>query len=122
VKQVLQDRSGLTVVRDVPPPACSPGNVLVRNAFSAISSGTERARVTLSKKSLVAKARERPDLTRQVIDRARHEGIRATHQTVKRKLAEATPVGYSSAGEIQELGSAIESPAPAAVMRTTPRS
>jgi predicted dehydrogenase len=76
----------------------------VRNEFSAISSGTERARVTLSKKSLVAKARERPDLAREVIDRARREGIRATRQTVQRKLSEATPVGYSSAGEILELG------------------
>jgi predicted dehydrogenase len=104
MKQVLQDRSGLTIVREVPPPPCPRGAVLVRNAFSAISSGTERARVTLSKKSLVAKARERPDLARDVIDRARREGIRATRQTVKRKLAEATPVGYSSAGEILELG------------------
>lgn len=104
MKQVLQDRSGLTVVRDVPPPTCARGAVLVRNSFSAISSGTERARVALSKKSLVAKARERPDLARQVLDRARREGVRATHQTVKRKLAEATPVGYSSAGEILELG------------------
>jgi predicted dehydrogenase len=104
VKQVLQDRSGLTVVRDVPPPACGRGAVLVRNSFSAISSGTERARAALSQKSLLAKARERPDLARQVLDRARREGIRATHQTVKRKLTEATPIGYSSAGEIVELG------------------
>jgi predicted dehydrogenase/threonine dehydrogenase-like Zn-dependent dehydrogenase len=107
VKQVLQDRSGLTVVRDVPPPTCVRGAVLVRNSFSAISSGTERARVALSKKSLVAKAREQPDLARQVLDRARSEGIRSTHQTVKRKLAEATPVGYSSAGEILELGAGV---------------
>jgi predicted dehydrogenase len=104
MKQVLQDRSGLTVVRDVPPPACARGAVLVRNSFSAISSGTERARAELSKKSLFAKARERPDLARQVLDRARREGIRATHQTVKRKLTEAAPVGYSSAGEVVELG------------------
>jgi predicted dehydrogenase len=104
MKQVLQDRSGLTVVRDVPPPACARGAVLVRNSFSAISSGTERARAELSKKSLLAKARERPDLARQVLDRARREGIRATHQTVKRKLSEATAVGYSSAGEVVELG------------------
>jgi polar amino acid transport system substrate-binding protein len=76
----------------------------VRNSFSAISSGTERARAELSKKSVFAKARERPDLARQVLDRARREGIRATHQTVKRKLTEATAVGYSSAGEVVELG------------------
>jgi predicted dehydrogenase len=104
MKQVLQDRSGLTVIREVPPPACGRGSVLVRNSFSAISSGTERARVALAEKSLLAKARERPDLARQVLNRARREGIRATHQTVKRKLTEATAVGYSSAGEVVELG------------------
>jgi predicted dehydrogenase len=104
VKQVLQDRSGLTVVRDVPPPPCPPGSLLVRNAFSAISSGTEGARIALSKKSLIAKARERPDLARQVIDRARSEGIRSTHQAVKRKLGEPVAVGYSSAGKVIEVG------------------
>jgi predicted dehydrogenase len=106
VKQVLQDRSGGTVVRDVPAPPCPPGSLLVRNAFSAISSGTERARVTMSKKSLLAKARERPDLVREVIDRARTEGIGATRAAVKRKLEEAEPVGYSSAGEVLEVGEA----------------
>jgi predicted dehydrogenase/threonine dehydrogenase-like Zn-dependent dehydrogenase len=107
VKQVLQDRSGLTVVRDVPPPPCPPGSVLVRNLFSAISSGTERARVELSKKSLLAKARERPDLVREVVDRARREGVRSTREVVQRKLAEETPVGYSSAGRVIEVGAAV---------------
>jgi predicted dehydrogenase len=79
----------------------------VRNAFSAISSGTEGARIALSKKSLLAKARERPDLARQVIDRARSEGIRSTHQAVKRKLGEPVAVGYSSAGEVLEVGGAV---------------
>src|SRR5215210_7784106 len=107
VKQVLQDRSGMTVVRDVPAPPCPPGSLLVRNRFSAISSGAEGARVALSKKSLLAKARERPDLARQVVDRARSEGIRATHQAVRRKLGEAVAVGYSSAGEVLEVGRAV---------------
>jgi predicted dehydrogenase len=107
VKQVLQDRSGTTVVRDVPAPPCPPGSLLVRNTFSAISSGTEAARVALSKKSLVGKARERPDLARQVIDRARSEGIRSTHQAVQRTLQQPVAVGYSSAGEVLEVGPAV---------------
>lgn len=107
MKQVLQDRSGLTVVRDVPAPPCPAGSVLVRNLYSAISSGTERARVELSQKSLLAKARERPDLVRDVVDRARKEGIRTTREAVKRKLMEETPVGYSSAGRVIRVGAAI---------------
>jgi predicted dehydrogenase/threonine dehydrogenase-like Zn-dependent dehydrogenase len=107
MKQVLQDRSGVTVVRDVPSPPCPRGSVLVRNLFSAISSGTERARVELSQKSLLAKARERPDLVREVVDRARREGLRSTREAVQRKLSEETPVGYSSAGRIIEVGAAV---------------
>jgi predicted dehydrogenase/threonine dehydrogenase-like Zn-dependent dehydrogenase len=105
MKQVLQSRSArAAAVRDVPPPTCPPGSVLVRTAFSAISSGTERTRVELSSKSLLGKARERPDLVRQVIDRARKEGWRQTRKAVQTKLDEETPVGYSSAGEVIEVG------------------
>jgi hypothetical protein len=96
MKQVLQDRNGLTVVRDVPPPPCLPGSVLVRNAYSVISSRTERSRVELAQKSLLGKARERPDLVREVIVRARREGIRTTPDAIRRRLADETPVGYSS--------------------------
>jgi predicted dehydrogenase/threonine dehydrogenase-like Zn-dependent dehydrogenase len=109
MKQVLQDRNGLTIVRDVPPPPCLPGSVLVRNAYSVISSGTERSRVELAQKSLLGKARERPDLVREVIERARREGIRTTHDAIRRRLADETPVGYSSAGVVLEVGEAVSS-------------
>ena len=107
MKQVLQDRSGLTVVREVPPPPCLPGSLLVRNAYSVISSGTERSRMTLARKSLLGKARERPDLVREVITRARRDGIRTTGQAVQRRLRDETPVGYSSAGVVLEVGEAV---------------
>jgi predicted dehydrogenase len=105
MKQVLQvRRSGLTVVRVVPLPPCPPGGVLVRNAFSTISSGTERARVQLSQKSLLGKARERPDLVREVFNRARRDGVRPTLQAVRHRLDEEIPVGYSCAGTVVEVG------------------
>ena len=105
MKQVLQvRRTGATVVRDVPLPPCAPGEVLVQNVFSAISSGTERARVELSQKSLLGKARERPDLVRQVWGRARREGMKSTLQGVQQRLGEESPVGYSSAGAVVEVG------------------
>jgi predicted dehydrogenase/threonine dehydrogenase-like Zn-dependent dehydrogenase len=104
VKQVLQARSSSAVVRDVPCPPCPPGGVLVRTAYSVISSGTERSRVQLSQKSLLGKARERPDLVREVIQRAHREGFATTHATVMRKLTEETSVGYSCAGHVIEVG------------------
>jgi predicted dehydrogenase/threonine dehydrogenase-like Zn-dependent dehydrogenase len=107
VKQVLQDRNGSTVVRDVPRPACPKGGVLVANRCSVISSGTERARVELASKSLIGKARERPDLVREVAQRALKDGIRNTQQTVQRALSQETAVGYSSAGVVIEVGAAV---------------
>ena len=105
MKQVLQARqSGQTVVRRVPRPPCPPGGVLVRTAFSAISSGTERARVELSRKSLLGKARERPDLVREVWRRGRREGLTSTMRLVQHRLTEETPVGYSCAGTVIEAG------------------
>ena len=112
MKQVLQDRSGSTQVRDVPAPSCAPGSILVRNAFSVISSGTERSRVETSQKSLIGKARARPDLVREVAAKARREGIRSTTQAVRRKLSEETPVGYSSAGVVVEVGPGVRGISP----------
>ena len=63
MKQLLQDlRSHQVLVEEVPPPACLPEGVLVKSAASLISSGTERATMTLGSKSLLGKALERPDL------------------------------------------------------------
>ena len=105
MQQVLQEhRSGETVVRSVPIPRCSPGGVLVRNSFSAISSGTERARVRLSQKSLLGKAHERPDLVREVVARARRDGVKATMHAVQRRLSQEVAVGYSCAGTVVEVG------------------
>jgi predicted dehydrogenase len=104
LKQVLQTRGGLTTVGEVPAPACPPAGVLVRNAFSVISPGTEGARVALAQKSLLSKARERPDLVQKVIERGRREGFRSTREAVRRQLAMETPVGYSSAGHVIEVG------------------
>jgi predicted dehydrogenase/threonine dehydrogenase-like Zn-dependent dehydrogenase len=104
MKQVLQARNAAAVVREVPAPPCPPGGVLVRNRYSVISSGTERARVELSQSSLIGKARQRPDLVREVIGRARREGLKATREAVQRRLGEETAVGYSSAGHVIEVG------------------
>jgi predicted dehydrogenase len=106
LRQVLQSASGATFVRDVPPPACPPGHVLVRNAFSAVSSGTERSRVAAAQRSLVSRVVERPELALKVVERARQDGLRATHDLLRRSQGEETATGYSSAGTVIELGAA----------------
>ena len=58
MKQVLQKlNTGKTEVIEIPVPTPSSGTVLVRNADSLVSAGTERALVEFAGKSLLGKAR-----------------------------------------------------------------
>jgi predicted dehydrogenase/threonine dehydrogenase-like Zn-dependent dehydrogenase len=104
MRQVVQNvKNGQLEVREVPPPALLPGGVLVRTAASIISPGTEKMVLELGRKSLIGKARERPDLVREVITRARTYGISATVQSVMSKMDQALQLGYSAAGVVEEV-------------------
>jgi predicted dehydrogenase/threonine dehydrogenase-like Zn-dependent dehydrogenase len=108
MKQVVQPIAGGRVqVLEVPRPVAGPTEVLVRTVASVISAGTERSATELARSSLLAKARARPDLVRQAIRKARTDGLAVTTQTVRSRLAEDLPLGYSAAGEVVEVGSAV---------------
>ena len=108
MKSVVQPiKGGPVEVLDVPQPTPEPTEVLVRTIASVISPGTERAVTALAQSSMLAKARARPDLVRQVVRKARTEGLAATAQSVRGRLAEDLPLGYSAAGEVVEVGSAV---------------
>jgi predicted dehydrogenase/threonine dehydrogenase-like Zn-dependent dehydrogenase len=109
MKQIVQRVSGGPVeVLEVPRPVISPTEVLVRTVASVISPGTERAVTTLARSSLLAKARARPDLVRQVVRKAQAEGIPSTVRTVRGRLAADVPLGYSAAGLVTEVGAAVD--------------
>jgi predicted dehydrogenase/NADPH:quinone reductase-like Zn-dependent oxidoreductase len=109
MKQVMQSlRSGETSVVDVPLPAVRPNTALVRTAVSLVSAGTERMVVDFAGKSLLGKARSRPDLVQQVFDKARREGILATVQAAFNRLDQPMTLGYSSSGQIVSLGDGLQ--------------
>ena len=108
MKAVLEDlKSGEVKAYDVPQPELRAGGILVRTAFSAISSGTERAKLEVGEKSLVGKALSRPDLVRQVMDFARNEGIKAAYQRVQSRLESLSPLGYSCSGIVIAVGEGV---------------
>lgn len=88
----------------MPPPVAQRGRVLVRTVRSLISAGTERVTVDQGKKSLIERARENPELVKQVIQRARNEGLLNTFNAVRSKLGSFTALGYSASGVVSAVG------------------
>jgi predicted dehydrogenase/threonine dehydrogenase-like Zn-dependent dehydrogenase len=119
MKQIVQPLAGGPVeVLDVPPPVPAPTEVLVRTIASVISPGTERAVTALAQSSLLAKARARPDLVRQVVRKARTDGLAATRRAVRSRLAEDLPLGYSAAGIVLAAGAAVTTVRPGQLVAT----
>ena len=105
MKAILEDlKTGAIATYEVPAPELRAGGILVRTAFSAISAGTETAKLETSEKSLLGKAMARPDLVKQVIDFARTNGLKAAYTKVQSKLETLSPMGYSCSGEVIAVG------------------
>ncbi|MFJ4183962.1 bi-domain-containing oxidoreductase [Kitasatospora sp. NPDC089509] len=109
MKQVVQNyKSGELSVLDVPVPGCKPGGVLVRTAFSLISTGTELMKVSEAGMSMLGKARSRPDQVAKVMQSVAVNGLPATYRKVMGKLDSYTPLGYSLCGVVEQVGAGID--------------
>ncbi len=96
--------SGDMVIQELPYPQLGKGMVIVKNHFSIISAGTEGSTVSAARKSLIGKAKERPQQVKQVLDTLRKQGPIQTYRAVMKKLDAYSPLGYSCAGEVIEVG------------------
>ncbi|MGW5257495.1 bi-domain-containing oxidoreductase [Streptomyces sp. NPDC004012] len=105
---LLSPRTGAITVGDIPAPEASPGTVVIRNEWSLISAGTERATVSTGAQSLIGKARQRPDQVAQVIDSVRRTGLAETYRTVRERLDRPVQLGYSCAGTVLRAGAGVE--------------
>lgn len=109
MKQLLQNlKNGQTTIEEVPIPTPRAGQALVKVAASLVSAGTERMVVEFAEKSLLGKARSRPDLVKQVLQKMSREGVFPALQAAFHRLDSPMPLGYSSAGVITALGAGME--------------
>lgn len=105
MRQLQQNfNSGELSLAEVPEPDLSSTGVLVDTRYSLVSAGTEKAMIDLAEKTLVGKAKERPDLVKEVVQKARKDGLKSTYRSVKSRLDAPLPLGYSCAGKVVEVG------------------
>ncbi|NLT49158.1 MAG: Gfo/Idh/MocA family oxidoreductase [Clostridiales bacterium] len=102
-------KSGEMTIQELPWPQAATGMVVVRNHYSLISAGTEGSTVKTARASLIGKARERPQQVAQVLDVLIKQGPVQTYRAVMKKLDAYSPLGYSSAGEVIEVGPGVTS-------------
>jgi len=106
MKQVFMDvKTGKPVIMEVPAPSCKKNGIVVETIYSLVSAGTERMLMDFGKKSLIGKAKERPDQVKKVMDKMKTDGALTTIKAAFGKLGEPLPLGYSSVGKVLEVGS-----------------
>lgn len=99
--QKLKD--GSMRVIEAPVPVVAAGTVRVRNFYSLISAGTEGGTAAAARKSLLGKAKARPQQVKQVLDVMVQQGPMQAYRAVMKKLDVWSPLGYSCVGEVIDL-------------------
>ena len=109
VKQLVVEKGQSTPsVFEGPVPSAGPGEVVIKNHYSVVSPGTERASIEASSKSPVAKAQEKGNIQKG-IDLLRKEGLASLISALNGKNSVPLQLGYSSSGEVVETGKNVTS-------------
>jgi len=108
MKQILQNLSnGKSELVTAPAPKVTAGTLLIDTAFSLISTGTERMLVDFGKANMLQKARQQPDKVKQVLAKAKTEGLMTTIDAVRSKLGQPISLGYSNVGKVRSVGAGV---------------
>ena len=101
-------KDGSIFLLEVPIPRVLPGQILIKSHLSLLSSGTEKILIEFGKSNLLEKAKSQPEKVKEVIQKASNDGIYSTYQSVKNKLEEAIPMGYSNVGTVVAIGENVK--------------
>ena len=109
MKQIFT-KSGDIVTEEVPAPVCGDNEVLVCNANSLISAGTETMSLHSGGRGVVglaSMALKNPELAHKAIELVKRDGISKTIDLIKGQTGKLSPLGYSSSGVVLEVGKTI---------------
>ena len=100
---VVEQGTDTPVIFEGPIPSPGTGEVVIKNHYSVISSGTEKASIQETSKSYVAKIQNKGNIQKG-IDLLQREGLTALVNAAFRKDSIPIQLGYSSSGEVIETG------------------
>jgi predicted dehydrogenase/threonine dehydrogenase-like Zn-dependent dehydrogenase len=106
VKQVIRKGIKDIIVDDVPEPLASSHHVLVRPAFSLISSGTETA--SIHQEGVLKEVADNPGHIRKVLDVMKVNGPVSTIREVRAKFSEFAALGYAGAGYVVDKHATVD--------------
>lgn len=108
MKQLVQNIKKKSLsIEELPVPVCKTGGVLVKTLYSALSVGTEVMKLKNADLSYLQMAKKKPEQVKDVFNTLKQLGPMATYRKVMNKLDSFSPLGYSIAGEIIEVGKGV---------------
>jgi len=106
MKQLLIKNKKL-LIKDLPTPSISEKELLIKNEYSAVSTGTELAFLESQSKNIVSKAISNPDLIKKALKMGLEKGVFKTSNEILNTLIEPQQLGYSCAGTVIKCGSKV---------------
>ncbi len=104
-------KSGKALLAEVPVPKVGDGNILVRVVNSCISQGTEIEGMRSSRRTILERVKEKPEIIHKTIASVKEEGVFRTIAKVQSAISKkgsVSPTGYSAAGIAVEIGQNIK--------------
>ena len=101
-------RKNALTLEELPVPVCKSGGVLVRTVYSAVSVGTEMMKLKNGDLSYFQMAKKKPEQVKEVLNTLSQLGPVATYRKVMNKLDSLSPLGYSLAGQVIQVGRGVE--------------
>ena len=107
MKQLVVEKNNPTpILWETPIPNPGPGEILIKNHYSVVSSGTELATIEVANTSVADKIQNSSNISKG-LDLLKKEGLRAVWNAVFPKNLLPLQLGYSSAGEVIKVGKGV---------------
>ena len=100
---VVEKNNPEQILWDTPIPKPGPGEILIKNHYSVVSTGTEIATIESSNKSVADKLQDSSNIQKG-LELFEKEGVRAVWNAVFPKNISPIQLGYSSSGKVIEVG------------------